>query len=376
VTPEQKADVRETPTNEFNVRDLPVAANDGACDHTLDENPDRRWQPAFPVSPTYKGDSEMRLGKLVTVMAVSLLLAGAAAAQGPGGFGGGFGGGMTGMLAQSKQLQDELKMDKDQVEKLNQAMAKVRDDLKDDIAKLRDRNLSQEDRAGIFKKVNDANAKAVDSVLKPEQVKRLHQIENQLAANAMFEKEDVQKTLKLSDTQKDKIKGINTDLQKDMRDLFQGGPGGRPGGFDPESAKKRQALQKEATDNILKVLNDDQKAALKDLKGEAFEMARVGFGPGGPGGPGGFGPGGPGGGFGGPPQPGQVLAAPLQEMLKLSADQKKQLEELQKDVDSKLGKILTDEQKKQLKDMREAGGRGGPGGRGPDGPDRPPRPPQ
>jgi hypothetical protein len=93
-------------------------------------------------------------------------------------------------------------------------------------------------------------------------------------------------------------------------------------------------------------------------------------GPGGPGGPGGRGPGG----FGGPPQPGQVLPPFLQERLNLTDAQKKQLEELQKEVDGKLAKILTDEQKKQLKEMREGfgrGGRGGPGGRGPGGPGGP-----
>src|SRR5262249_44677607 len=103
-----------------------------------------------------------------------------------------------------------------------------------------------------------------------------------------------------------------------------------------------------------------------------------GRGPGGPGGPGGFGPGpggpggpggrGPGGfGFGGPPQPGQILPPFLQEQLKLTAEQKKQLDELQKETDDKLAKILTDEQKKQIKEMRERGGPGGPGGRGPGG---------
>jgi hypothetical protein len=57
----------------------------------------------------------------------------------------------------------------------------------------------------------------------------------------------------------------------------------------------------------------------------------------------------------------------LQEMLKLTPEQKKQFDELQKEVDSKLAKILTDDQKKQLKEMR---GRipGGPGGPGPGGP--------
>jgi Spy/CpxP family protein refolding chaperone len=107
------------------------------------------------------------------------------------------------------------------------------------------------------------------------------------------------------------------------------------------------------------------------------ESAQGGGGPGGrgPGGPGGGGPGGPGGGgpggrgpgaFGGPPQPGQVLPTFLQDSLQLTAEQKKELEDLQKDVDGKLAKILTDEQKKQLKEMQQRG----PGGRGPGGPPR------
>src|SRR5262245_11036852 len=81
-----------------------------------------------------------------------------------------------------------------------------------------------------------------------------------------------------------------------------------------------------------------------------------GGGPGGPGGPGGRGPGGPGGrgqggpgGFGGRPQPGQILPPFMIEALKLTPEQRKKLDELQKDVDSRLGKILTEEQMKQMK---------------------------
>src|SRR5262245_58252010 len=92
-------------------------------------------------------------------------------------------------------------------------------------------------------------------------------------------------------------------------------------------------------------------------------------GPGGfPGGPGGFGgfPGGPGGpgGAGPAPQPGEIMPAPVQNRLQLTAEQKKQLEELQKEVDAKLAKILTEEQKKQLKELQGGGFPGGPGGPG------------
>jgi hypothetical protein len=89
-------------------------------------------------------------------------------------------------------------------------------------------------------------------------------------------------------------------------------------------------------------------------------------GPGGPGGPGGGRGGGRGGfgGPGGPPQPGQILPGMLRQRLSLTAEQEKQVDALQKEVDAKLNKILTSEQKEQLKQMRERG----PGGFGPGGP--------
>lgn len=117
-----------------------------------------------------------------------------------------------------------------------------------------------------------------------------------------------------------------------------------------------------------------------------------GRGPGGRGGPGGEGgfPGGPGG-FGGrggftPPKPGEILPAFIADQLKLTADQKKLLAELQTEVDGKIEKLLTADQKKKLKEFAERGpvggppggspggrGPGGPGGRGPLGGERPDR---
>jgi hypothetical protein len=63
------------------------------------------------------------------------------------------------------------------------------------------------------------------------------------------------------------------------------------------------------------------------------------------------------GGFGPRPQPGQIMPDFVAEMLKLTDDQKTKMEALQKDVDGRLEKILTDDQKKQLKQMKEGGGR-------------------
>ena len=50
--------------------------------------------------------------------------------------------------------------------------------------------------------------------------------------------------------------------------------------------------------------------------------------------------------------------------MKLTKDQEKKIEELEKEVKAKLEKILTTEQKKQLENLRPMGGPGGPGGPG------------
>jgi hypothetical protein len=91
------------------------------------------------------------------------------------------------------------------------------------------------------------------------------------------------------------------------------------------------------------------------------EAFRPGMGPG-MGGPGGFAM--------RMPPPGEILPTPIQDMLQLTEAQRKQLAELQKDVDGKLSKILNDEQNKQVKELKDRGPGGfgppgGPGGFGP-----------
>src|SRR5439155_15235180 len=104
---------------------------------------------------------------------------------------------------------------------------------------------------------------------------------------------------------------------------------------------------------LAKILSAEQNKQMKGTRGG------FGGGPPSPGGAppgGGFGRGGP----GGPPQPGQLMPSFLQDNLKMTLEQKKQLEQHQKEINVKLEQLLTDEQKKQLKQPEG----GGPGGRG------------
>jgi len=67
-------------------------------------------------------------------------------------------------------------------------------------------------------------------------------------------------------------------------------------------------------------------------------------------------------GFGTPPQPGQLMTPFLQARLNLTDQQKKQVESLQKEADGKLAEVLTDQQKKQLQELQQGLVPGGFGG--------------
>jgi hypothetical protein len=243
----------------------------------------------------------MRLIKVVLALGIVALVCTPALAQGRrGGGGGGAGNNMSlATLVANKSVQDELKLDADAVKKTEEAMKKVREDLKDDYAKLGGgaggrrggggggggggNNATPEERTAARKKTGEAEDKALTDVLKSDQMKRLHQIAFQQRGMTVFQDETVQTTLKLNDEQKGKIKDINDDLVKATRDLLmQGGGGGGGGGggrgrggrgaANPETQTKLQGLRKEAMGNAVKVLNDDQKKSFKDLTGETFEI--------------------------------------------------------------------------------------------------------
>jgi uncharacterized protein YbcI len=232
----------------------------------------------------------MRLCKVLLALGVLSLLSVPALAQQPGGGRGrgGFGGPTLATLAQNKSVQDELKVSTDDATKLKDALAKVNEDLKDDIAKLGGgrggrgggggggNNVTPEERTAARKKVNEAQLKAIKSVLNDKQMTRLEQVYHQQQGINVFTDEDVAKGLKLTDDQKTKIKEISDNLAKDRRDLLGAGGGGGGGGrgrgaITPENQQKLTAMTKDAMSNAEKTLTDDQKKELKSVLGEPFD---------------------------------------------------------------------------------------------------------
>jgi Arylsulfotransferase (ASST) len=141
-----------------------------------------------------------------------------------------------------------------------------------------------------------------------------------------------------------------------------GGFGGNPGGVDllpfflrnqlnlsPDQRRQIDQFQERLRGQLEKVLSTDQLKHAREVNP--------------------FGPGG----FAALPLPGQLISAATTKSIKPTAEQTKQLDDLQKEADGTLDKLLNADQKKDFHEVREGFARGGPfGARPPGGPGGPP----
>jgi Spy/CpxP family protein refolding chaperone len=200
-------------------------------------------------------------GMFVVLCAIALLTDESAGQDKKKGGRGGFG--VAGLL-QNASVQQELKLSDEQIEKAKKATEEVRTKFKDDLSKLRD--ATPEERATTMQKVSDATYSALADALKPDQIKRLKQIDIQARGPSHPE---AQKALKLSDDQKEKIRKIGEDNREAMRDIFKGAKDN-----PKEAQEKMTKLRNETREKQLKVLTDEQQKQYKELTGAPFEIKR------------------------------------------------------------------------------------------------------
>src|SRR5262249_17773612 len=149
----------------------------------------------------------------------------------------------------------------EQVKDIPAAIRTVREKYQDDLRKLRD--LEPDKQVALMKKVDEETTKAIADILRPEQAKRLKQIERQQTVVHYFNSAEVAKDLKLTDDQKEKIKDVFNEYQQEAGALLL------RGASDQESQKK---LTKAALTAFVEVLTNDQRKAWKELIGEPFEL--------------------------------------------------------------------------------------------------------
>ena len=219
--------------------------------------------------------------KIVRYSTAAILAAGmvglAAAQQRQGGGGFGFGGPAT--LVNSKTVQADIKATDEQVTKLKDW---AKDYQAKQFSSFKDfKDLSKEERAEKMTAASEKAWKEIGEILKPEQVKRLKQIDLQVSGIRAYSNKEVAEALKITDEQKEKIRDAGMAMGKEMADLREeygikgfGGPK-LDADKQKEYDKKLAAINKDLTTKVTGLLTDEQKAKWKELTGDPIDVAKV-----------------------------------------------------------------------------------------------------
>ena len=218
--------------------------------------------------PALGFDAMRTLSKTIVALGLVALMAGPALAQqGRGGGGGrGFGGGGMGMLLSNASVQQELKLDATQIEKAKELSAKLREKVTAATQGLEGQERFTKMRE-MSKEINAEANTGAKEFLKPEQMKRLHQIHHQVQGAQAFSDEHVQSHLKLTDAQKSDIEAIVQASNTEMRSLAQNMQSDREGTMAKLAEHRKETLSK-----IESKLTAEQKTTWKDMLGSPFEI--------------------------------------------------------------------------------------------------------
>jgi Spy/CpxP family protein refolding chaperone len=178
------------------------------------------------------------------------------------------------ILLMNKGVQREIKLTDEQRDKFRHIVKEVHDKYQPEIQKARaardNKKLLQvtlESTQATTDKVN----KAIPDVLKPEQAKRLRQIEIQVNALIFLNKPDIQKKLDMKDKQKEEIARIGDGLKSDLAEVVKDAANG-PLLKALEAARKAKSLSEEATRKALATLSSEQQKTWNEMTGDKFEL--------------------------------------------------------------------------------------------------------
>jgi Spy/CpxP family protein refolding chaperone len=160
-------------------------------------------------------------------------------------------------MVRHKAVQEELKISKEQQEKLKDVMTKIRDQLLELIE-----NGEREKARALIKK----HEKDVLQVLRPEQVKRLKEVILQVHGIWAMTVPETAKELQLAPDQQEKIVALQNETEKQMKKIFEGEATDRK-----DAQKKMAELHNSANDKALLLLTPERKTKWKEMLGEPFK---------------------------------------------------------------------------------------------------------
>ncbi len=163
----------------------------------------------------------------------------------------------------------ELKLTSEQIQKLRQITRSVHEKHQENFLALR--KLSGEERrrqeTDLIRTIWQEIKKELESVLPPEQARRVVQIRLQRQGLQAFADPDVEKALQLTDEQKEKLRLITQDTAKRIRQLFSP----RAQNTFEQAMKKAEQLRRTAVDQAVALLTPEQKKTWHGLVGEPFQ---------------------------------------------------------------------------------------------------------
>lgn len=170
---------------------------------------------------------------------------------------------VLGPVLSNPEVRKELKLSEEQVGKLKDALVKVTEKFKDDVAKFQ--RMSPEEQQKKMKAFSEDSNKAISGVLDAKQWKRFKQIQWQINGVGALQDQDLQKELKLSDDQKKKLDDIFNDANKKLQEMMK----------SRETPQEQyRTLFQDVDKKVNAVLTEDQQKNLKDLKGPPFQASR------------------------------------------------------------------------------------------------------
>jgi hypothetical protein len=171
------------------------------------------------------------------------------------------GGPPTLALLGQESVQSELQLSDEQAEKVAVTQQTIREDIRKAI------EASPEERQAEFQRIRKESEKLAATILDVQQAKRVQQIRWQLQGTRSFANPEVADALKLTDTQKEKIKAIHEKVHQEITALFK-----KEEKPSREEVRRTMVdLHKKADGKIMELLSDDQKVAWKGLAGEPFK---------------------------------------------------------------------------------------------------------
>jgi hypothetical protein len=172
---------------------------------------------------------------------------------------------VLGPVLSRPDVQSELKLSEEQISKLKEALGKVTEKYKDDLAKFA--RMSFEERVKKMMEISRESNKAMGNVMDAKQIKRYRQIEWQMAGIGALGDPELQKELKLGDEQKKKINNIAIEFEKKLYEMSTN---------SEASQEKYVALIKDFQKKTSEVLTEEQHKSFKELMGPPFQFLRPG----------------------------------------------------------------------------------------------------